>query len=52
MKKLIAAIILVAAVFMANSVSWGSEAETATWESATWETATWETVDAFGGVFE
>ncbi len=38
-KILTAAMMVVLAVCVAASVSWG-----ATWESATWESATWETL--------
>jgi len=47
MRKVLTAMAMVVfAVCLAASVSWG-----ATWESATWESATWETLDS-GGVWE
>ncbi len=37
-KILVASVMLVLAVCVAASVSWGQTAPAATWESATWET--------------
>lgn len=53
-KVLTAAVMLILAVCVGTSVSWGQSAstESATWESATWESATWETLDGVSSVWE
>ena len=48
-KVLTAAVMLILAVCLGTSVSWGQTAST---ESATWESATWETLDAAPAVWE
>jgi len=51
MRKLIAGILFVLAVFVASSVSWGHEAGV-TWESVTWESVTWEGFGDFAVTWE
>jgi len=48
MRKVLIAVMVILAVCVGTSVSWGQTAST----EATWESATWETLDAVPSVWE
>ncbi|MDQ7842406.1 MAG: hypothetical protein QN141_03580 [Armatimonadota bacterium] len=51
MRRLVAGILFVLALFAATSVSWGQEAGAGA-ESVTWESVTWEGFGDFGVTWE
>ncbi len=48
MKKVLIAVMVILAVCVGTSVSWGQTVST----EATWESATWETLDAVPSVWQ